>query len=145
MLGECPRYLDFAGDGLVKFTGVPYELYPILLKQFDVLLCAVDTRDEFSQCKSAVKALECMAIGVVPICSQFEPYIELHTAGAPLVLVEEDTRDGWYEAMRRVVSDPEYLEALRSMGPAWVRANRDMCRTGYKLWEAFYRRIREEK
>jgi len=142
--GEMPRYMKYVADRdtLIELGGVPFAAYPALLKQFDVVLCAVDTRDRFNDGKSDVKALECMAIGVVPICSRFGPYMALHAAGAPVVIVEEETQDGWYEAMRRVAAPPkEYREDLASRGPAWVLEHRDMRVSGHKLWAEFYRSI----
>lgn len=141
--GEVPRYLTFAApeDRLKQLGGVPFAIYPVLLNQFDIVLCAVDPNDEFNSGKSAIKALECMAVGAVPICSRFGPYIELQAAGAPIVLVAENTRDAWYEAMRDLIEDEERRLQLRAAGRSWVRENRDMTRTGYKQWEAFYRGI----
>jgi glycosyltransferase involved in cell wall biosynthesis len=141
--GECPRYLGFADQkaSLLKLGGVPFSLYPVLLGQFDIVLCAVDSRDKFNDGKSAVKALECMALGVVPICSRFRPYLDLEAAGAPVIVVEEDSQDGWYEAMQMMIEDIGYLEHMSSIGPAWVRQNRDMTVTGYKQWESFYNEI----
>lgn len=143
--GQCPRYLGFADQQatLLKLPGVPFAIYPIPLSQFDIVLCAVDSRDRFNDGKSAVKALECMALGIVPICSRFEPYMDLDAAGAPVVIVPEDTRDGWYETMRALVQPDGYREALGAAGPEWVREHRDITVTGYKQWEAFYRSIVE--
>lgn len=139
--GETPRYLDHAAPEILKFQGVPFSIYPVILSQFDILLCAVDASDKFNAGKSAVKALEAMAVGAVPICSQFDPYIRLAEEGAPIVLVQEESREGWYAAMRRTVEDTEWRESLRDAGAGWVRANRDMTVLGHKQWAEFYRSI----
>jgi len=139
--GEVPRYLTYAGDNLMRMGGVPFSIYPVLLKQFDIILCAVDSGDDFNQSKSAVKALEAMAIGVVPICSRFDPYMELEAAGAPIVIISEDSRDGWYEAMEKTVRYTDRRQWLSDAGPDWVRENRDMCESGYESWANFFRRI----
>jgi len=144
MLGDdLPRYLNWIAhkDRLVHLGGVPFSIYPVLLSQFDAVLCAVDVEDKFNVGKSAVKALECMALGIVPICSQFDPYLDLHKAGAPVIIVEEESRAGWYEAMADLVGDEEKRLALEAAGPGWVKANRDMCRGGYRQWDDFYRSI----
>ena len=101
----------------------------------------MDIRDEFSQCKSAVKALEAMALGVVPICSRFGPYQELFDQGAPVVIVKEESRDGWYDAMCGVIELEDWRRCLQFAGPKWVRENRDMVTSGYRQWEEFYREI----
>ena len=138
--GEMPRYLNYCQEGALKIGGVPYATYPVILGQFDILLCAVDNMDEFNTGKSAVKALEALACGAVPICSRFGPYIDLFDDGAPVVIIEDDSRDGWYEAMARLINDPGQLECLGDYGPEWVMKHRDIS-TGYKQWENFYRGI----
>ena len=135
--GETPRYLNYAQDDAMKIGGVPYATYPVVLKQFDILICAVDSCDPFNTGKSAVKALEAMAVGAVPICSRFKPYQDLAAAGAPVVIIEEESRDGWYEAMANLLVDPDRMTWLGQLGPDWVREHRDIS-TGYKQWEAFF-------
>jgi len=133
-----PLYLEYTGLYTLRLGAVPFVLYPIVLSQLDIALCAVDSGDKFNSGKSAVKALECMALGIVPICSRFGPYMALAVAGAPVVIVAEDSREGWYEAMKTMVTDDEQRLALSSQGPGWVKANRDMVRGGHECWTAFY-------
>ncbi|MDY7078020.1 MAG: glycosyltransferase [Chloroflexota bacterium] len=141
--GEVPRYLKYVApeERLISLGGVPMAVYPVLLHQFDVVLCAVDVNDGFNIGKSAVKALECMALGIVPICSRFTPYMELAEAGAPVVIVEDDTPSAWYDAMATLVTDDGLRESLANRGLDWVRANRDMRLGGYEQWATFYRSI----
>lgn len=143
--GNYPPYLKYAGERatLLTLSKASFSTYPLALKHFDIVLCAVDSRDGFNDGKSAVKALEAMAVGVVPICSRFKPYMELEEAGAPVVIVPEDTRDAWYETMRVLIQPDGYREALGAAGPKWVREHRDMAISGYKQWESFYRSIVE--
>lgn len=135
-----PRYLRYVGEEIISLGQVPFAAYPVVLKQFDVVLCGVDVSDKFNSGKSSLKALECMALGIVPICSRFGPYLELAKAGAPIVLIAEETMDGWYEAMRTIITDVELRDRLAAEGPGWVKANRDM-KIGYRHWERFYRGI----
>lgn len=139
--GEVPRYLTFASKNLVRLGGVPYAIYPVVLKQFDIVLCAVDRDDPFNAGKSAVKPLECMAVGAVPICSRFGPYMDLRKAGAPIVIIEDDSAYGWYTAMRYTIEVDGFRSDLKDRGVSWVKEHRDMSRSGYKEWEAFYRAI----
>ena len=138
--GEVPRYLNYCQEDVLRIGGVPYATYPRVLRQFDILLCAVDAEDKFNAGKSAVKALEAMAVGAVPICSRFGPYQDLAEQGAPLVVIGEDSQDGWYEGMADLVGDPEKIKHLQSLGPDWVLSHRDVS-TGYKQWEKFFRQI----
>lgn len=139
--GEVPRYLKYAQEDILEFSGVPFSMYPTILSQFDILLCAVNTSDQFNDGKSWVKALEAMAVGAVPICSRFTPYMQLAAMGAPVVIVEEESRDGWFDAMDSLLADPDRLSALKAAGPGWVRANADMVHGGYLEWEAYFRSI----
>lgn len=138
---SLPRYLQYVGKESIALGHVPFAAYPAVLKQYDVVLCAVDSGDKFNSGKSALKPLECMALGIVPICSRFGPYVELADAGAPVVLIAEDTADGWFEAMRNVIIEEELRRELSAAGPGWVKANRDMTISGYKQWGNFYREI----
>lgn len=145
--GEAPRYLGFAAEkaSVLKLDGVPFSIYPVLLGQFDMVICAVDSRDQFNDGKSGLKALECMALGVIPICSRFQPYLDLEAAGAPIVIIEEESRDAWYEAMKNLIEDEDRRLELSLQGPAWVLANRDMVHNGYKAWQDFYHSISAEE
>ena len=141
--GETPRYLSYAEEkaSVLKLGGVPFSNYPILLNQFDILLCSVNCADEFNSGKSNVKALEAMALGVVPICSRFKPYLELKEAGAPIIVVDEDTRDGWYEAMKWLIEHDQERRRRSILGPIWVKEHMDMNTGGYKQWQDFYNEI----
>jgi len=141
--GDVPRYLQHISKNstVLNLGPVPFSIYPVLLRQFDILLCAVDSDDRFNDGKSGLKALECMALGVVPICSQFGPYLDLAAAGAPIVIIKEESRDGWYEAMRNLLEHDDRRRHLSALGPAWVLKHRDMVNGGYKQWLDFYREI----
>jgi len=84
------------------------------------------------------QAIEAMAVGAVPICSRFKPYMDLADAGAPIVIISEDTPAGWYEAMQKLIRYEDRREWMKSKGIAWVENNRDMSRSGHKEWAAFY-------
>ena len=144
--GEAPRYLEFAAQKaeMISLGSVPFSVYPVLLSQFDMLICAVDGNDPFNQGKSAVKALECMALGVIPICSNWGAYRELAKMGAPVVLVQKSkSRESWRGAMRKLIEDPAKRAKLSAAGPKWVKENRDMVFSGYLQWQEFYRSIAE--
>lgn len=138
--GDMPRYLKYVAKHPLEMGGVPYIQYPSALRNFDILLCAVDGSDPFNVGKSSVKALEAMSVGAVAICSRFKPYMDLAEQGAPVVVIEEESRDGWYEAMRGVVTDEDRREWLQEQGPGWVEEHRDIS-SGYKQWEDFFRKI----
>jgi len=134
--GDPPSYLNFV-DRLIKLPAAPYCGYPLALAQFDVVLCAVDGRDPFNLGKSNVKPLEVMMAGALPICSRFVPYVDLYERGAPIKLVEEDSVDGWYEAMQWAVDNREEVDYMSGSGASWVAEHYDMA-SGYKLWLKAY-------
>lgn len=137
--GNLPRYMKYALD--VAMPPVPFSVYPALLAQFDILLCAVDARDHYNDGKSDVKALEAMALGVVPICSRFGPYVELAEAGAPVIILDGETPGDWTEAIEGLLADEDSRQRLSDAGPEWVREHRDMSTTGYRQWDAFYQSV----
>lgn len=136
--GDPPEYLGFMKADIRK--NCPYSEYPAVLKQFDVLLCGIDTKDGFSRGKSGVKALEAMVAGAVPICSNSTSYRRLYERGAPIVIVPEESRDGWYEAIRDIVTDDEKRRYLKSFGRSWVAEHRNMD-TGCKRWYDAYQEM----
>jgi glycosyltransferase involved in cell wall biosynthesis len=127
-------------ERVAKFEHVPYAVYPAILGQLDVVLCAVDTEDMFNSYRSDVKALEAMAVGAVPVCSSQAEYGQLWIAGAPILLVEEETADCWYETIRPLVEDESLRADLSARGREWVRNHRDMV-DGYRDWAEAYRRF----
>lgn len=155
-LGYWPPYFDVIPG--IRIERVPMPGYPGMLKQFDVLLCALDTEEpgpawqpkyepaggnyQWNEGKSAVKALEAMALGVVPMCSDIPAYRELHEAGAPIVLVEgtqDEIHNEWVVMLEWLVSDTETRKRLSDAGPAWVAEHRDIRNTGWQLWATYLR------
>lgn len=136
--GEAPQYMYYAAKNLATFDIVPFAIYPVVLSQFDIVLCAVDADDKFNDGKSAVKALEAMCVGAVPICSRFGPYMDMWESGAPIVIVMEDSPDGWYEAIRSVLEDTDHRMSLSRRGVDWVKKYRSMSNTGHVDWSLFY-------
>lgn len=133
--GQAPAYLRFASGSIVNVEGTPYITYPAALAQFDVLLCAVDASDPFNAGKSGVKALEAMAVGAVAVCSNFDAYAKLADQGAPIVIVEEPTRECWQDTLENVLSSD--IAATQEDGRRWVREHRDIS-TGVTQWAGVY-------
>lgn len=138
---SLPGYLSWAEPQAIPRC--PYAEYPTALAQFDILLCAVDLDDEFNVGKSAIKAIEAMAAGVVPLCSPLPSYIRLAEAGAPVIIVE-NTRSAWYDAMFDLIMDPERLKNLKQLCAPWVRDNKDI-KVGYVHWVNAYTQMLEER
>jgi glycosyltransferase involved in cell wall biosynthesis len=133
-----PYYCEDTIERLVSLPKVPYSVYPSLLRQFSIVLCALDTMDKFNDYRSDIKPIEAMVTGAVAVCSRQGEYVALAEAGAPILLVEEETKDCWYETTRQLIDDEAMRRDLSARGPEWVRGNRDMVAHGWKLWERAY-------
>jgi glycosyltransferase involved in cell wall biosynthesis len=139
--GFQPDYLEWTQ----KVTGVPYRAYPALMREFDIVCCALDADDRFNWSKSAIKALEAMAAarelssgrigGAVPVCTDMHVYNRVVKDGVNGVLVDND---GWYSALCELINDQQKREALAARGHRWVRRHRDI-RDGCRLWGGAYR------
>ena len=143
--GYKPDYLDDV-ENLEYFRWVDIFNYPSLMRQFDVVCCSLDTDDEFNLSKSGIKALEAMAAarpvgdrigGAVPVCTDMPVYRRVVNNGVNGILT---SNDGWYDALKAVVSDGGLRHRLAINGHKWVRKNRDINR-GYVAWRRFYRSI----
>jgi glycosyltransferase involved in cell wall biosynthesis len=137
----------FEPDYLEQYThieGVPYKVYPQLMREFDIVCCALDPEDGFNLSKSAIKALEAMASarrlsngkigGAVPVCTDMTLYRRAVNDGHNGVLVDND---GWYEALKALIEDEKTRNRIAYQGHKWVRDNRDI-RDGYRLWKRAY-------
>lgn len=121
---------------------VPYEDYPWMVREFDIVCCALDSDDKFNHSKSSIKALEAMASarklsdgrigGAVAVCTDMPVYQRAinHMRNGMLV-------DDWYEALKMLIEDEMTRNQIAYQGHKWVRSNRDI-RDGYTLWESAY-------
>jgi glycosyltransferase involved in cell wall biosynthesis len=131
-------------------SGVPYRYYPQLMRQFDIVCCALDPDDVFNLSKSSIKALESMASarrlssgkigGAVAVCTDMTLYRRTvnHMHNGLLV----DNED-WYEALKMLIEDERTRNRIAYVGHRWVEKNRDI-KQGYRLWKNAYLRLLEE-
>jgi len=136
--GDMPGYFTYFKSAL-RLPPCSFREYPRTLAQFDILCCAVDSRDRFNDGKTWLKALEAMAVGAVAVCSRnFAPYAALAALGAPVVLVDDD---GWYDTLQGLIDAPESVWAAQRAGQAWVRERGDMYSTGWREWLKCYQTV----
>lgn len=144
--GYTPDYLKELPN-LVELKPVPYAHYPGLMRQFDVVCCALDPDDEFNKCKSGIKALEAMSAarvldngkigGAVAVATDMPVYRRVVNNKHNGLLVANDE---WYGALSRLIDDEQLRTKIAVRGHRWVKKNRNIA-TGYKLWGAAYREI----
>lgn len=141
-----PEYLKEVTD--LFFGGLPFDLYPALLRQIDIRLCPLDTSDAFNRSKSSIAALEAMAAarplgkragGAIPICSGngLKVYKDAIRHGHNGLLVKDGD---WYGAIASVLDDARYRRRLAMNGLRWVRRYRDI-KVGAHLWGEVYREV----
>lgn len=145
--GYAPDYLQNLPNGAL-FEPVPYEAYPRLLRQFDVICCSLDPDDEFNKCKSAIKALESMSAarvlsngkvgGAVPVCTDMPVYRRAVNNRHNGLLIDND---GWFDALELLIRDKQTYNKLAVQGLKWVTDNRNMATTGWRKWAKVYRNI----
>jgi glycosyltransferase involved in cell wall biosynthesis len=143
--GYMPDYLREIGA--VELQGVPYHMYPTLMRQFDVVCCSLDPHDEFNKSKSAIKHLEASAAervlpngkigGAVAVCTDMSVYRRTvnHRKNGMLI-----PNDGWFDTLDELVRDERLRMTLAENGYKWVRKHRDI-KEGYKMWARLYRRL----
>jgi len=145
--GYIPDYLKDLPSSMA-FQPVPYQAYPRLLRQFDVICCSLSPDDEFNKCKSAVKALESMSAarvlsngkigGAVPVCTDMPVYRRaVQNRNNGLLVSNED----WYDALELLVRDKREYNRLSVRGLKWVTKNRNMDTAGWKKWARVYRQV----
>jgi glycosyltransferase involved in cell wall biosynthesis len=113
-----------------------YSAYPDTIREMDILLCPVDVNDDFNLYKSGIKAVEGMAIGAVPVCSDHPIYRRVVTKNTGVLVA-----DGWYEPIKMLLEDHTLRSKLSSNGWKWVRKNRDI-NTRIREWMSVYGRQR---
>jgi len=141
--GYCPEYME----KYEHIPFVPYSQYPCLMRQFDIVCCALEPIDGFNLSKSSVKALESMASarrlsngaigGAVAVCTDMPVYQKTVRDKYNGFLVNNDE---WYETLKELIENERLRNKVAVSGHRWVRKNRDMAK-GYKLWRRAYRDI----
>jgi glycosyltransferase involved in cell wall biosynthesis len=145
--GYYPPYLEDSIEQWHVIPPVPYEKYPGLMRQFDIVLCPLDTSDPFNHYKSAISALDAMAAehpvgrkagGAVPVCTDCSVYRKVIRGRRNGILVNGD----WYGAISELIEDEVLRQNIAVRGLAWVKKNRDIGRHWDK-WADAYREIGE--
>lgn len=131
-----------------KFYGfVPYERYPTLMAEYDIVCCALDSDDKFNWSKSSIKALESMASarrlsngkvgGAVAVCTDMPVYRRTvnHMHNGLLI----DNGD-WLAALQELIENENLRNQLAYRGHRWVKQNRDIS-LGYTGWKRAYQNL----
>lgn len=119
---------------------VPYHQYTEVVAQGDIILCPVIPDDPFNLGKSAIKAIEGLAAGGVPVTSDLFYYNRVTGKNKRGLTVPHGDVDAWCTAIAKLVNDKNYRMRLLRKGRSWVRANRSIDQA-WPLWWNAYREI----
>lgn len=103
-------------------TFLPYPRYVRWLQDqgpFDIGIAPLEDT-AFNRCKSDIKFLDYVALGVLPILSDARPYAPL----APYGLVAVNTADGWFAALGQAAAEPGLRQGRLAAARAYVRDER---------------------
>ncbi len=114
-----PAFGTEVGDAGLSLPVLNYDDYRARLAGADIALLPLRP-DEFTDCKSDLKIIECLASGVVPLCSAFAAQrseVPRH------LLVAAETPQDWSRALVRL-RDSDLRADLQEAGYDWVGRNR---------------------
>jgi len=143
-----PEYLsplrDQFPDRVHYNEPVPYHQYAEVVAQGDIILCPVRPDDNFNLGKSAIKAIEGLAAGGVPVTSDIFYYNRVTGKNKRGLTVPHYEVGAWCDAIAKLVTDKPYRERLLRKGQSWVRTNRSIDQT-WSLWWNAYREIHNRR
>lgn len=120
--------------------------FPSGLKGIDIGLAPI-VSCQFNLCKSDLKVKEYMAQGVVPVASNVGPYARFyrqHPGSFSLVGFGEDCSPTWYEAIVKLIENPEKLQEMKKAGRELI-ANKYSLEKNIELWPTTWKTIIERK
>ncbi len=106
-----------------------YENFINLLAQSDFALLPL-FENEFNECKSDLKVIECLAHGVIPICSS---YTAQQTSVPRKFLTVVGDSKGWTGALNDLLKDPIKVKKQKFAGLEYIRKNRMWSHHGTQL------------
>lgn len=146
--GYQPDYLQEA----TYIPPVPYVQYPSLMRQADIVLCAVDPDDYFNKSKSAIKAIESWSaerlVGKVPggaavIATQGTTYGGVVQNNHNGLLVRH-TEDCWESAIEKLLENRRLRQKLQREGYKDARKHHNIA-DGWRQWYRAYQTMRRNK
>jgi hypothetical protein len=118
--------------GQLGFEGIRYRQVPWTnslaqyrknICELDVILCPL-RENQWSACKSDVKAVEGALAGAVPVVSRTEPYAPWWRDGGPCLVA--DSPKGFVRAVKELVSDREGTAKLAADAREYVLSERNI-------------------
>lgn len=126
-MGEPPpKEMNVFGDRIIKLPFVDPIIYHKILSSFSIQIgLAPLVLNPFNRSKSAVKVLEYLYMGAIPICSDIEPYHEFckdNEFGLIVPSSEEDsgTLDDWMDRIDYCVNNMDKAEEMVDKGREYM-------------------------
>jgi len=148
-LAGCERQHYPYLEGLATFVRtVPYQYYPALLRQADILCAPLIPDDQFNWSKSPIKAIEGWSAerqitdtrtgGCAVIATDTVPYRGVVQNRHNGLLVKH-TPEAWDEAIRKLITDWRLRYELQREG--LKDAGRYDIKIGWRAWDRAYKQI----
>ena len=136
VMGYKPDYFDLLPAGrVVYFDPVAYIHYPGVVRQVDIGLAPLELT-EFNLCKSAIKVLEYWSSyrtypagglgGAAAVASKMPIYEAVVEDGYNGLLVDHSDEQAWYNAIRKLIVEPNLRRRLGIRGFRYVRNHRNI-------------------
>ena len=94
------------------------------MKPFDFAIAPLDLDNKLNWSKSALKYLEYSAMGLPAIFTEIEPYARVVNSHENGILVPENSKDAWTEALVSLASNHQLVQRISSQCRTDVTANR---------------------
>jgi glycosyltransferase involved in cell wall biosynthesis len=140
--------IDYVPDTeqVTRMAPVPYQKYPGLVAQADIVLCSVDPEDGFNWSKSPIKAIESWSAerpvgsrrgGAAVIATRSRTYVPTVQHNHNGLLVSHDP-DDWEQAIELLVTNELLRQKLQVTGYKDARAKHNIAHN----WVNWYRAYR---
>ncbi|MGH7391729.1 MAG: methyltransferase domain-containing protein [Candidatus Rokuibacteriota bacterium] len=123
---------DRWGDRVRRLPRVPWRELPALLARLDVNLAPLEPDNPFCEAKSELKYIEAGAVGVPTVASDLGAFRHAIRDGDNGCLVH--SVEGWLDALRRLVTDPELRRSMGRRAYGDVRARYHPAGQGPRLF-----------
>jgi GT2 family glycosyltransferase/Flp pilus assembly protein TadD/glycosyltransferase involved in cell wall biosynthesis len=121
---------------LHRFTS-DYAEYARLLKNSEIDFAIIPLEEHpFNQAKSEIKWLEYSVCKIPGIYSNLDAYNRVIKSGKTGILVN-NTVEEWYQAIRKFIIEPKYIEMIRRNAYEAVNLNHSVSKNSYRWLDAY--------
>jgi glycosyltransferase involved in cell wall biosynthesis len=138
-------------EQVVRLASVPYQEYPGLVAQADIVLCSVDPEDGFNWSKSPIKAIEAWSAeravgsrrgGAAVIATKSATYVPTVLHNHNGLLVSHDP-DSWETAIELLITNELLRQKLQVEGYKDARTQHNIAHN-WVNWFSAYRSMMEK-